>query len=77
MRVLIWHGWLLEGSGSNVAAAKVAQMLRRNGHQVLLLCQEGHPERFDFIDATGSVDADTVSAQSPPDERAAAGTVTL
>jgi glycosyltransferase involved in cell wall biosynthesis len=77
MRVLIWHGWLLEGSGSNVAAAKVAQMLRRNGHEVLLLCQEGHPERFDFIDATGSVDADSVSAQSPTSARTAAGTVTL
>jgi glycosyltransferase involved in cell wall biosynthesis len=75
MRVLIWHGWLLEGSGSNVAAAKVAQTLRRMGHQVLIVCQEGHPERFDFIDTTGSVAAGSVSARLPTGE--AAGTVTL
>jgi len=25
MRVLIWHGWLLEGSGSNVYAARIAE----------------------------------------------------
>jgi glycosyltransferase involved in cell wall biosynthesis len=77
MRVLIWHGWLLEGSGSNVAAAKVAQLLRRDGHQVLLLCQEGHPERFDFIDATGSVDGNYVSPLTPTGVQSAAGSVRL
>ena len=26
-RILLWHGWLLEGSGSNVATARVAEHL--------------------------------------------------
>jgi glycosyltransferase involved in cell wall biosynthesis len=62
VRVLLWHGWLLEGSGSNVYAAKTAEALRRAGHDVLLLCQDRHPERFSFIDAWGTIDAAGPSA---------------
>jgi glycosyltransferase involved in cell wall biosynthesis len=57
VRVLLWHGWLLEGSGSNVYAARVAEALRRAGHDVLLLCQDPAAERMAFVDATGRVDA--------------------
>ena len=56
MRILLWHGWLLEGSGSNVATARVAEHFRTLGHDVLLLCQERHPERYPWIDAFGEVD---------------------
>ena len=56
MRILLWHGWLLEGSGSNVATARVAERFRSAGHDVLLLCQERHPERYPWIDAFGEVD---------------------
>jgi glycosyltransferase involved in cell wall biosynthesis len=56
MRILLWHGWLLEGSGSNVATARVAERLRSAGHDVLLLCQERHPERYPWIDAFGEAD---------------------
>jgi glycosyltransferase involved in cell wall biosynthesis len=55
MRVLIWHGWLLEGSGSNVYAARMAEELTSAGHDVLLLCQEPHPDRYPWIDAWGTV----------------------
>ena len=61
MRILLWHGWLLEGSGSNVATARVAEHLRAAGHDVLLLCQERHPERYPWIDAFGEVDGDGAS----------------
>ena len=53
MRILMWHGWLLEGSGSNVATARTAEAWRAAGHDVLLLCQERHPERYPWIDADG------------------------
>jgi len=62
MRILMWHGWLLEGSGSNVATARIAEVFRAAGHDVLLLCQERHPERYPWIDATGVVDRDGASA---------------
>ncbi len=61
MRVLLWHGWLLEGSGSNVYTSRVAGVLRRWGHDVLLVCQEPHADRFDFLDAWGTVGPDGVS----------------
>jgi glycosyltransferase involved in cell wall biosynthesis len=60
--VLLWHGWLLEGSGSNVYTARVADVLRRWGHDVLLLCQERHVERYGFLDAWGTVGPAGVSA---------------
>lgn len=40
MRVLIFHGWLLRGTGSNVYNANLARALAGLGHEVHLLCQE-------------------------------------
>ena len=65
MRILIWHGWLLEGSGSNVATARVAEVFRASGHDVVLLCQERHPERYRWIDAHGAIDADGPGELTP------------
>ncbi|MGZ8662925.1 MAG: hypothetical protein ACXWYI_12705, partial [Actinomycetota bacterium] len=56
MRILIWHGWLLEGSGSNIGTARTVEAWRAAGHDVVLLCQERHPERYPWIDAVGVVD---------------------
>jgi glycosyltransferase involved in cell wall biosynthesis len=56
VRILIWHGWLLEGSGSNVGTARTARAWRAAGHDVVLMCQERHPERYAWIDAVGVVD---------------------
>jgi len=65
MRVLMWHGWLLEGSGSNVYTARVAEELATNGHHVLLLCQERRVDRYPWIDAVGTVGGDGVSELTP------------
>ncbi len=65
VRILVWHGWLLEGSGSNVATARVVEVWRSAGHDVLLLCQERHPERYPWIDAHGTVDGDGPSELEP------------
>ncbi len=53
MRVLVFHGYLLSGTGSNVYNARLAQALRRLGHDVHLLCQDRHPEQQPFVDAVG------------------------
>jgi glycosyltransferase involved in cell wall biosynthesis len=65
VRILVWHGWLLEGSGSNVATARIVEVWRAAGHDVLLLCQERHPERYPWIDAHGTVDRDGLSDLEP------------
>ena len=42
MKVLITHGYLLRGTGSNIYNASLARALARLGHEVHLLCQERH-----------------------------------
>ena len=48
MRILIWHGYLLGGTGSNVYTRQLAREWSRSGNDVTVLCQEPHPERFDL-----------------------------
>jgi len=57
MRVLVFHGYLLGGTGSNVYNANLAAALVRLGHEVHLLCQDRAPERLPFADAAGDWDA--------------------
>ena len=40
MRVLIFHGYLLRGTGSNIYNVNLARTLARLGHEVHLLCQD-------------------------------------
>lgn len=56
MRILIFHGYLLDGTGSNVYNARLTQALVNLGHEVHLLCQDRHPERQPFVGASGHWD---------------------
>lgn len=40
MRILIFHGYLLRGTGSNVYNARLATALARLGHEVHMVCQD-------------------------------------
>jgi glycosyltransferase involved in cell wall biosynthesis len=51
VRILIWHGYLLGGTGSNVYSRQLAREWSRGGHDVTVACQEPHPERYDVGDA--------------------------
>src|ERR1700760_1500524 len=44
MRVLIFHGYLLRGTGSNIYNANLAPALARLGHEVHLVCQDREVE---------------------------------
>jgi glycosyltransferase involved in cell wall biosynthesis len=57
VRILIFHGYLLSGTGSNVYNARLAEALVRLGHDVHLFSQERHPERQPFISAAGDWDS--------------------
>jgi glycosyltransferase involved in cell wall biosynthesis len=48
VRILLWHGYLLGGTGSNVYTRSIAREWMRAGHDVTVVCQERHPERFDL-----------------------------
>jgi glycosyltransferase involved in cell wall biosynthesis len=54
MRVLVFHGYLLRGTGSNVYNAELCAALARLGHTVDLLCQERRPRELGFVDAVGT-----------------------
>ncbi len=49
MRVLIFHGYLLHGTGSNVYNASLAQALAGQGHEVHLLCQDRRADELDWV----------------------------
>jgi glycosyltransferase involved in cell wall biosynthesis len=48
MRLLLWHGYLLGGTGSNVYTRALAREWSRAGHEVVVFCQERHPETYDL-----------------------------
>jgi glycosyltransferase involved in cell wall biosynthesis len=53
VRVLVFHGYLLRGTGSNVYNANLAQALVRLGHDVHLLCQEREAAELDWVHSIG------------------------
>src|SRR3954468_7157598 len=53
LRILIFHGYLLRGTGSNIYNASLVRALVRLGHEVHLLCQDRHAGELDFVDAVG------------------------
>jgi glycosyltransferase involved in cell wall biosynthesis len=56
VRILIFHGYLLRGTGSNIYNAELTRALVGLGHEVHLFCQEERPEEFGFVDAVGRWD---------------------
>jgi glycosyltransferase involved in cell wall biosynthesis len=52
VKILLWHGYLLGGTGSNVYTRSLARAWSRLGHEVVVFCQEPHPERYDLAGAT-------------------------
>ena len=48
MQIVLWHGYLLGGTGSNVYTRALAREWSEAGHDVVVLCQERHPEQYDL-----------------------------
>jgi len=48
MRILLWHGYLLAGTGSNVYTRALAREWSNAGHDVVLVSQEREPEQYDL-----------------------------
>jgi glycosyltransferase involved in cell wall biosynthesis len=49
LRILIFHGYLLRGTGSNVYNARLAAVLARQGHEVHLLSQDPRPPEISGV----------------------------
>ncbi len=48
MKILLWHGYLLGGTGSNVYTRALAREWSNAGHDVTVFSQEPHPELYDL-----------------------------
>jgi glycosyltransferase involved in cell wall biosynthesis len=77
VRILIFHGYLLSGTGSNVYNARLAEALVRLGHEVHLFSQERHPERQSFVDAAGDWDDGALEIKPLRDSPAGAARCTV
>jgi glycosyltransferase involved in cell wall biosynthesis len=67
VRVLIFHGYLLHGTGSNVYNASLGQALARLGHDVHLLCQDREAAELPWVDAVGIWDGGSLQVETVRD----------
>jgi glycosyltransferase involved in cell wall biosynthesis len=51
VKIVIWHGYLLGGTGSNVYTRSLAQAWRRMGHDVVVICQDPAPDADELLGA--------------------------
>jgi glycosyltransferase involved in cell wall biosynthesis len=51
LRIVLWHGYLLGGTGSNVYTGALAREWSRAGHEVTVVCQEPRPGEYDLAGA--------------------------
>lgn len=66
MKILLWHGYMMSGSGSNVYTLNVASAWRRQGHDVLVMCQQKGAGGFGPVDAEGDFSPDNHSYEPVP-----------
>src|SRR4029453_7231106 len=48
MKVVVWHGYLLSGTGSNIYTRALVREWSRAGHEVVVVCQEPNPQAHDL-----------------------------
>src|SRR5687767_10358638 len=60
MRIIMTHGYMLSGTGSNIYVQSLCRALVGQGYTVHLLCQEQNPLAYDFVGKSAKVDASGV-----------------
>jgi glycosyltransferase involved in cell wall biosynthesis len=60
VRLIMTHGYMLSGTGSNVYVQNLCHALVREGHEIYLLCQEREPLAYDFVAGHYVVDSERI-----------------
>lgn len=77
MKILIFHGYLLRGTGSNIYNANLARALAELGHQVHLLCQDREAAELEWVDAVGTWSGGRLAVEALRPGTGAGGSVTV
>ena len=72
MRILVFHGYLLRGTGSNIYNASLTAALADMGHEVHILCQDQHAAELPFVGAVGRWEGGSLSLEGDPNARVTA-----
>lgn len=63
MAILITHGYLLTGTGSNLYVNNIVRELLKKGEDVILVCQDFDPIKIDFINELYDFNSENTSYQ--------------
>ena len=77
MRILVFHGYLLRGTGSNIYNANLARALAGLGHEVHLFCQDREASKLTWVDAVGDWEDGTLAIRGTGNETGVSGSVTV
>jgi glycosyltransferase involved in cell wall biosynthesis len=55
VKILLWHGYLLGGTGSNVYTRSLARVWTRLGHEVIVFCQDPNPAAYEGLEGVAFV----------------------
>ena len=66
MHLIILHGYLLQGTGSNIYVANIARAWARQGHAVTVVCQDLQAQNLPFI-TEYIAPGEQLPTQAPPD----------
>jgi glycosyltransferase involved in cell wall biosynthesis len=77
VRVLVFHGYLLRGTGSNVFNASLARALAALGHDVHLLCQDRGAAELAWVDRAGDWDSGELRVREAAGTSPGAGSITV
>ncbi len=64
MHLILLHGYLLSGTGSNIYVANVAKAWKKQGHAVTVVCQDPGARTLPFVDEY--IDSGDALPASPP-----------
>jgi glycosyltransferase involved in cell wall biosynthesis len=58
LKIALYHGYELGGSGSNEYTRYLAHTLAKIGHQVMVICRDFEPEAYDFVSRAVAYDVE-------------------
>lgn len=77
MKILIFHGYLLRGTGSNIYNANLARAFADLGHEVHLFSQDREAEDLDWVNRLGTWPAGRLGVEELRPAKEGRGTVTV